>query len=220
MLARLTLLLFAGSSAFAQTTCEGTPAYTPCEFTFELSAADLAAHPNPYSDVHLQAEFRSPHFKTYLMPAFWDGAQKMILRIAPTEAGPWSYRIESNLAALNGKEGSFNAAASEAPGYIHPANIHHWQYENKKPHLWMGYIADRFAFESGSDFEQQLNIAAQNRFTHFRGSILGSPTDSKQVYLAPDKPNPAYFDELDRRILAIHKRGLTTDLILASDPAY
>jgi len=220
MFARFSVFLIVCLPMLAQAPCEGTPAYTPCEFVFELSPADLAAHPNPYSDVHLQAEFRSPHFKTYLMPAFWDGAQKMILRVAPTEAGAWSYRIESNLATLNGKEGSFNAAASEAPGYIHPANLHHWQYENKKPHLWMGYIADRFPFEPASDFDQQLNTAAQNHFTHFRGSILGSAADSKQVYLGPDKPNPAYFDELDKRILAIQKRGLTADLILASDPAY
>jgi hypothetical protein len=38
------------------------------------------------------------------------------------------------------------------------------------------------------------------------------------VYLGADRPNPAYFDELDRRIAAIHKRGITTDLMLASNP--
>ena len=220
MLFRFSLFLLAGIPVLAQTPCEGTPAYSPCEFTFELSAGDLAAHPNPYSTVQLRAEFRSPHFKTYLMSAFWDGARKMILRFAPTEAGQWSYKIESNLSSVKSNEGSFNAAASEAPGYIHPANFHHWQSENKKPHLWMGYIADRFPVESAPEFDQQLNTAAENHFTHFRGSILGNPSDAKQVYLGPDKPNPAYFDELDRRILAIHKKGLVIDLMLASDSAY
>jgi hypothetical protein len=84
----------------------------------------------------------------------------------------------------------------------------------------MGYIADRFSFDSAPEFEQKLNEAAQNKFTHFRGSILGNAADRRRVYLGPDKPNPAYFDELDRRILAIHKRGITADLILASDPNY
>jgi len=220
MLARLVFVLAASAPLWAQSPCEGTPAYTPCEFVFELSAADLAAHTNPYATVQLQAEFRSPHFKTYLMPAFWDGARKMILRFTPTEGGQWLYRISSNLAAANDKEGSFNAADSSAPGYIHPANVHHWTTETKKPHLWMGYIADRFAFASADEFERDLNTAAQNQFTHFRGSILGGASDRSRVFLGPDRPNPAYFDELDRRVLAIHKRGLVADLILASNPDY
>ena len=205
---------------FAQTPCDSTPAYTPCEFVFDLSAADLAAHPNPYTSVKLEAEFRSPHFHTYLMPAYWDGGRKMILRFTPTEAGQWLYRFSGNLSAANGKEGSFNASASDAQGFIQPANIHHWATENKKPHLWMGYIDDRFAFQNAAEFEQQLSLAAANKFTHFRGSILGNPADRAQVYLGKDKPNSAYFDELDKRVLAIHKRGLVADLILASDPDY
>ena len=32
----------------AQSSCANTPAYTPCEMVFELSAQEAAAHPNPY----------------------------------------------------------------------------------------------------------------------------------------------------------------------------
>ncbi|HYL36341.1 MAG TPA: DUF5060 domain-containing protein [Bryobacteraceae bacterium] len=220
MLARLSLPLLLSAPLFAQALCEGTPAYSPCDMPFELSAADRAAHPNPYTSAQLQVEFRSPHFKTYKMPAFWDSAGKMILRFTPTEPGQWTYRISGSLAGLDGKEGSFNAAPSDAPGFVNPANFHHWATDNKKQHLWMGYIDDRFPFESAQDFEQKLNDAAQNKFSHFRGSILGNAADRSRVYLAADKPNPAYFDELDRRILAIHKRGLTADLILAANPDY
>ncbi len=220
MLWRFWLALFAIAPVFAQTPCEGTPAYSPCEFSFELSAADLAAHPNPYVSVDLHAEFRSPHFHTYLMPAFWDGGRKLVLRFTPTEAGQWLYRFTSNLSALDGKSGEFNAGSSDSPGFVNVANVHHWATDNKQAHLWMGYIADRFPFGTGQEFEQQLNEAAGNKFTHFRGSILGNAQDRSRVYLGPDRPNPAYFDELDRRILAIHKRGITIDLMLASDPAY
>jgi len=220
MLGRFAVLLLLAVPIFAQTPCEGTPAYSPCEFVYELSAADLAAHPNPYLTAQLRAEFRSPHFKTYLMPAFWDGGRRLIIRFTPTEAGQWTYRTTSNFKAFDAKEGAFNAAASESPGYVNVANFHHWATDDKKPHLWMGYIADRFPFSSQSEFEQQLAGAAQNKFTHFRGSILGGAADRARVYLAADKPNPAYFDELDRRILAVHKRGLTIDLILASNPDY
>ena len=108
------------------------------------------------------------------MPAFWDGSRnKMIIRFTPTEAGQWTYRITSNVAAFDGKEGMFNAAASDSPGFVNVANVHHWATDNKKAHLWMGFIADRFAFASAAEFDQQLNTAAQNKFNHFRGSILG-----------------------------------------------
>jgi hypothetical protein len=220
MLGRVAVLVLAAVPIFAQTPCEGTPAYSPCEFVYELSAADLAAHPNPYLSAQLRAEFRSPRFKTYLMPAFWDGGRRLIIRFTPTEAGQWTYRTTSNLATFDAKEGAFNAASSEFPGYVNVANFHHWATDDKKPHLWMGYIADRFPFSTQPEFEQQLAGAVQNKFTHFRGSILGTAADRSRVYLSADKPNPAYFDELDRRILAIHKRGLTSDLILASNPDY
>ena len=220
MLARLPLILLFAAPVFAQSPCDGTPAYSPCEMTFDLSAADLAAHRNPYVDIQLQVEFKSPRFHTYAMPAYWDGGRRMMIRFTPTEAGQWSYHITSSLPALDAKEGVFNAAASESPGYVKAANVHHWATDNKKAHLWMGYIDDRFAFDSPEELERKLNEAVENKFTHFRGSILGSATDGKRVYLGRDQPNTTYFDELDRRMLAIHKRGLTIDLILASDPAY
>ena len=126
MLARLTLIFLIAAPVFAQSPCDRTPAYSPCEIVFELSTGDLAAHHNPYVDVRLQAEFKSPRFHTYAMPAYWDGARKMIVRFTPTEAGQWSYRTTSNLPAFDAKEGAFNATASESPGYVKAANVHHW----------------------------------------------------------------------------------------------
>jgi hypothetical protein len=220
MQARLPLVFcLSAFSALAQTPCEGTPAYSPCEMPFELSAAEGAARLNPYANFVLQVEFRSPRFRTYLMPAFWDGSRnKMIVRFTPTEAGPWTFKVTSNVTSFDGMEGAFNAAASDAPGFVNVANVHHWATDNKKAHLWMGYIADRFSFSGAAEFDRELNRAAQNKFNHFRGSILGDAQDRALVYLGADRPNPAYFDELDRRIGEIHKRGITTDLMLASDP--
>ena len=220
MLARLPLfLLLAAALAPAQTPCEGTPAYSPCEIPFELSAVDAAVRLNPYVNFVLQVEFRSPRFKTYLMPAFWDASRnEMIVRFTPTEGGQWTYKVTSNVSPFNGIEGMFNAAASDSPGFVNVANVHHWATDNKKAHLWMGYIADRFSFVGAAEFEQQLNAAAENKFNHFRGSLLGNAKDRALVFLGADRPNPAYFDELDRRIAQIHKRGITTDLMLGSDP--
>ena len=152
------------------------------------------------------------------MPAFWAGGHQMIVRFAPTESGSWIYRITSNLASLEGKQGTFNATESDAPGYVHPANVHHWATENKQPHLWMGYVIPDFGFIPSADFDQIVDRAAANKFTHIQGSILGSAAEQSRVFQAADKPNFTYFDELDRRVMAIHKKKITTDLVLGSDP--
>jgi len=219
VLARLPILFVCLIPAFAQTPCDNTPAYSPCEFVFELTGAEAAAHPDPYKDVEFEAEIRSPHFRTFLMPAFWDGGHKLILRFVPTESGQWIYKITSNVASIDGKQGSFNAAESDSPGYVHPANVHHWWTDNKKPHLWMGFVADRLGFTSADEFSGVLATVTAEKYTHVRVSILGDPGDRSRTMLG-DKPNPQYLDELDRRIIELQKKGVTTDLVLAPNPAY
>ena len=199
------------SVALAQNACEGTPAYKPCELAFEVPS-----NPNPYTSVQLEVEFKSPKFKTFLMPAFWTGGDRMIVRFTPTEAGQWEYRITSNVPGLTGKTGSFTAAASSAPGFVVTANVHHWATENKQPHLWMGWTADRLTFATDTEFASALDTAAGHRFTHIRCSLLGGSNE----FRAPDQPNFEYFDKLDRRLRQIHDKGIAADLLLAPDPDY
>src|SRR6202044_971182 len=134
MLALLPLLLLAvATAAFAGAPWEGTPAYSSCEVAFELTPADLAAHANPYASVTLRIEFRSPRFRTYAMPAFWDGGAKMIVRFTPPEAGQWTYKATSNIPAFDGQQGMFNAGAvSDALGFVIVANVHHWATDNQQ----------------------------------------------------------------------------------------
>jgi hypothetical protein len=164
----------------------------------------------------LEAEFKSPKFKTFLMPAFWAGGTRMIIRFTPTEAGPWEYRLTSNVAALSGKTGAFTASASSAPGFVVVANVHHWATENKQPHLWLGWTADRLSYASDAEFSRGLDTAAAHSFTHMRCEILGGSGE----FDGPDEPNSAYFDRLDKRLSQIHEKGLTADLLLAPDAEY
>src|SRR5262245_13225246 len=93
----------------AQTTCPATAIYSPCDIVFELNDAEAAAHPNPFISVDLRVEFRSPRHRTFLMPAFWDGGRRMVIRFAPNETGDWDYRISGNLQRFDGVTGNFSA---------------------------------------------------------------------------------------------------------------
>ena len=206
-------LLAQGSSG-----CDNSPAYSPCEMVFDLSGPDAAAHPNPYLSVQLRIEFRSPRQRTLAMPAFWDGGGRMVVRFSPTEAGKWDYHVTSNIAAWNDRAGSFTAAASDAPGFIRPAELRHWAYtERNLPHLWMGATELRFAFLGDADFRAVADARAAQKFNHLRGLAVAEGLGG--AYQSADSPSLYWFQRLDQRVRYLNQKGLAADLILASRPA-
>lgn len=210
--------ILAALPLFGQTPCPPTPAYSHCDLVFELPEADFKKHPNPYLTVQLQAEIRSPRHRTYLMPAFWDGGNRMIIRFTPTEPGEWDYRVTGNIAEFNGKIGQITATESGSHGFIKPANVHHWSYtENFEPHLWMGDTNYRFAYVDRALFEQIVDRRAEQKFNHIRGLLIGADTEERKAYYDPDTPNPDHFREVEERILYMNGKGIFTDLVLAGD---
>jgi len=203
--------------------CSNTPVYTPCDLAFELGDKDAAAHPAPYVSVDLRVEFRSPRHRTFAMPGYWDGGRRMVVRFAPVEAGDWDYHVISNIAEWNEKTGAFTAVASESPGFIRAANLHHWAYTERNAsgldvaHLWMGATEMGFATLDETGFRAVADARAAQKFNHLRGLVLGEKAES--AFATPDAPNPAYFQRLDGRIRYLNGKGLLADLILSPSPA-
>lgn len=216
MLCRAALLGLLFLPCFAQKSCPPTPTYSPCEIVLEMTAAERAKHPNPYLTVEVQAEIRSPRYKTFLVPAFPDGGGRLVIRFSPDMPGNWAYRLTGNIAEADGKEGSFQATESGAPGFILPANAHHWRWtESKKAHLWMGDNVPGFATLDRAVFDRLLTVRAAQHFNHLRG-LAFETAHEKRAFPAPDTPSPEYFRELDSRVAALHKAGFVTDLILGA----
>src|SRR6266853_376173 len=180
----------------AQPGCPSTPTWAVCDLIFDLTAQE-----NP-DKAELRAEFRSPRHRTYLLRAFREGERRLVIRFTPTEAGAWEYRLTSNLARLDGQMGQGAVSESEAPGFVHGANVHHFATENQKPHLWMSTGVDRFLAVPRTDFDRLVAQRAQEHFTHLRVTI---------------EPG-ADLVEAAERIRAINARGLTADIVLASIP--
>lgn len=217
-------LPLAAQPAAPASTCNNTPAYSPCEMTFELSGTDGAAHPNPYADVDLRVEFRSPRHRTHSIPAFWDGGKRLVIRFSPTEGGNWDYHVTSNIAGWNDMTGSFTAASSESKGFIHPANKHHWAYSEKdsrglyQPHLWMGASEPLFATMDDTAFQAMASARSSQKFSHLRGFILSAGQPG--AYTSSDQPVVSYFQRLDQRVRDLNQKGMIVDLILAGGPGY
>ncbi len=200
---------------FAQTVCGPTPAYSRCEVVFELNDAEAAAHPNPYRSVQMKGEFRSPRYQTALIHAFWDGGRRMVMRMAPTEPGEWEVRVTGNIERFNNKLLKITATQSDAPGFIKAANVHHWQYtEGLKPHLWMGDTNYNFAMMPMDAVRQYVDQRAQQKFSHVIGFATGDENGLKKAFPTPDRPDPAFFQQLDQRIAYLNSKGLIFDMIL------
>jgi hypothetical protein len=217
-MSRLFLLSALALPCFAQTVCQPTPTYSPCEIVFELTEQEASA--NPYLNVELEAEFRSPRFRTFRMPGFWDGGRRFVIRFTPTDPGEWVFRLSGNLPRFDGKEGTFTATDSKSPGFLRPANVHHWALidDNRRtPHLWMGDTLYTLPFIDRQVFDKVAAARAGQKFTHLRGVVLAPPGKPAGTYLSADQPNPEAFRELDERILALNRKGIVVDLMLAYD---
>lgn len=208
-------VLFTAAAA-GQTPCAPTPAYSPCDIVFELNEQEMAKHPNPYLTVEIRAEIRSPRYRTIGATAFWDGGNRMVIRFAPTGEGMWDYRISGNIERLEGKQGQVSAIESDNPGFLKPANGHHWMtIANQQPHLWMGDTRYDFAWMPAQEFQTWLDTRATQKFTHIRGYAIGGP--ERPTWPTPDKPDITFYKTLDDRIAQMNRKGIVADLILGHD---
>ena len=177
-------------------TCS-VPAWSSCDLAFNLEAGE-----NP-SAVELHGEFRSPK-RTLLIQAFQQTDRKYILRFAPTEPGEWDYKLTSNVKRLDGQLGKVTATASDSPGFVRVANVHHFAYEGTaKQHLWMATAIEDFTRIPRADFDRLVEQRASEKFTHVRVTIAQN----------------ADLGEAAERIRAINARGIVADLVLGGIPA-
>jgi hypothetical protein len=198
---------------WGQQACTPTPQWTPCEIVIEMTDADAQAHPNPYLTADVQGEFRSPRARTYMLPAFWDGGRRMVLRFTPDEAGAWTYRVTGNLPSLKPATGQFTVTPRPAAGFIRRANVRHWQNTgDDKPHLWMGDTCYRFASADRAFFDALVAARARQKFTHLRGMLVDWEREPRRAF-----PDPEYFREVDSRVAALNRAGIVADLILGGD---
>jgi len=173
------------------------PTWSACDLAFDLEAGENSAA------VQLHGESRSAK-RTLLIRAFREADRKYLLRFAPTEPGEWVYRLTSSIKRLDGQLGKATAVASDSPGFIKVANVHHFANEGtNKQHLWMATAIDNFTKIPRADFDAAVTQRLVEKFSHLR------------VTIAKD----ADLSEAADRIRAINMRGIVADVVLGGIPA-
>lgn len=213
----LCLVATATLSGQAVEPCGTVAVYDPCEIEVELPAASLPEHPKPFASVELRAEFRSPKGgRTKVIPAFWDGGPRFVLRFSPDFEGRWDFRLISNIQSLDRHTGSFEAVEARTPGFIEVFNTRYFRYPlTNTAHYWMGTAMLELAQIPWAQFTALADRRREQGFTHVRASVLGAPAQGAEVFPSPDSPAIHHFRELDRRVAYLHGLGFVTDLVLA-----
>jgi len=198
---RLLYFLLALPAAYAQTLCPATPAYAICDITFDVPGSIAP-------DTELNAEFRGPSHRTFLIRAFPSGPHRLIVRFSPFEAGTWDIRLSSTLAEFHDKQLQMTATPSDSLGWIVPANLHHFRYTGgaaeavlTPAHLWTGDTAP--ANLDGSAFESWARARAHAGVNHIRVRV-------------PNSIDEAAFGELDSRLAFLNKQNMIADLVLTA----
>lgn len=220
MVAIVALALAAAATLSAQNieACESVPVYDPCEIVVELDASDAAEHASPATDVELRAEYRSPKGgRTKVMPAFWDGGYRFVLRFSPDFEGRWDYRLISNIGSLDRHTGSFEALPAQTPGFIEVFNTRYFKYPlTNTPHYWLGDSLLGLAEIPWEEFEALAERRSEQGFTHVRVLAVPPLSASRKAFSESGEPDVEHFRALDRRVERLHSLGIVTDLVLGN----
>jgi hypothetical protein len=199
---------------------------------FELSLPGPSTG-NPFKDVKLTAVFTVEH-RTVRVTGFYDGEGTYRIRFMPDAPGRWSYATESSTRELAGHTGQFTCTAPTTPGNHGPvttAHQFHFQYADGTPYFPFGTTTYAYLFASDEAARLSLEGMKQAKFSKTRACVLPKGLGPAGPKLLPypnatadangrnGKPDytqfiPAYFQQLERRLLDLQRANIEADLIL------
>ncbi|MEO6437087.1 MAG: DUF5060 domain-containing protein, partial [Tepidisphaeraceae bacterium] len=183
---------------------------------------------NPFVDVQLSARFAQGD-RSIDVTGFYDGGGVYRVRFMPPTQGAWKYETRSNRAELDGKGGSFEAAAP-SPGNHGPvrvANTFHFAYADAAPYRQIGTTCYAWIHQAEALQEQTLATLKDAPFNKIRMCVFPKwyAYNRSEPLLYPfegtapdqwtfDRFNPAFFRHLENRVAQLGKLGIEADVIL------
>lgn len=184
---------------------------------------------NPYRAVSATAQLTAPDGTgVRSIPLFWDGGTTWRVRFSPDVVGTWQWRTQSDDRGLDGACGTFEVVPSDRRGSLEPmaGYPHHFQRQDGSPTWFLGETAwslyvddagqahDRAAAEHHIDVRaaQGFNVVHSMLMSELGWSNAGGPPFED---LAGERINPAYWQEVDRRLAYLNGKGMVAGLVLA-----
>ena len=187
---------------------------------------------NPFKEVTLTAAFTLEH-RTVKVTGFYDGEGTYRVRFMPDAPGHWIFTTSSSARELNAHTGAFTCTPPTTPGNHGPvttAHQFHFQYADGTPYFPFGTTTYAYLFTSDESAEASITGMKQSHFNKTRICVLPKPLGKgAQILPYPNtgadangrggsndltRFNPAYFQLLERRLVALQQAGIEADLIL------
>lgn len=201
----------------------------PRFFVYEFSVPASGQYANPYTDLTAEVTVVGPDgAASRTLPLFWDGGAMWKFRFAPDKPGQWKWSVKSADPAQDGRSGEFLVENFNRKGSLRPMRDypHHFERQDGSKFWFMGDTA--WALFTDNEGEQHnrdaalryLDRRARQGFNVVHSMLLseagwGNSGGPPFYDLAAQKINPAYWQEVDRRLHEANARGIVVGLALA-----
>lgn len=183
---------------------------------------------NPFTDVQLSAKFTNGE-NIKIVSGFYDGNGTYKIRFMPQATGAWTYITSSNLKSLNNKKGKFKCFSNTKSnhGQVVVKDTFNFAYSDNKPYYPFGTTCYAWVHQGDSLAQLTLKTLANGYFNKMRMCIFPKDYDWNKneplLYPFEGKPltdwdytkfNPAYFQNIEKRIAQLDSLGIEADLIV------
>lgn len=194
---------------------------------FEITLTGPASG-NPYLDVACTGNFTQGE-RSVTVPGFWDGGGTYRIRFSPPTLGEWRYETRSATPELNGQTGTFTAQppTGNNHGPVEVFQTFYLRYADGSPYHQFGTTCYAWTHQPAALQEQTLKTLAGSPFNKLRFCVFPKSytynrneperfafqrgADGKFDFSRPD---PAFWQAFERRILDLQQLGIEADLIL------
>ncbi|QKJ20638.1 apiosidase-like domain-containing protein [Microbacterium hominis] len=159
---------------------------------------------------------------------FWDGGRRYLVRFLPEEPGTWSWRTESEDAALDGLTGEVEVAGAAAGdhGVVRVAHRFHFAHADGTPFRPVGATAYNWLHQDEPLFTQTVDEIAAAGFNKLRFMVFPQgggyvehvpalmPFEKTDGRYDVSRPVPAFFQRLDRAVEMLGARGIQADVLI------
>ncbi len=203
---------------------------------FEASYESTKTYAKPFTDVEVNVVFRSGD-KQWIVPAFWAGAGKWIVRFAPPLQGDYTFRVtcsDPSNKGLNRDEQSLRVTAytGDNPLLTHgflrvSANKRHFEHADGTPFFWLGdtwwkCLCKRMTWEGFQELTADRKAKGfsvvqivcgvypdEGVFEPRWENEGGKPYPTRDFTVV----NPKYFAHADRRIQCLVNAGIVPAIV-------
>ena len=201
-----------------------TARFTVVELAFAGPSTPIPADTTP-----LVARFAHASGRVVLVPGFWDGGDRYVVRFAPELEGRWAWETESAAPELDGRTGDLDVAPAEPGehGPVRVASTFHFAHADGTPFRPVGATVYNWLHQPDDVFDATVDAIAGAGFDKLRFMVF--PQAGGYVEHFPEllpfergddgrwdvsRPVVAFFRRLDDAVAALHARGIQADVLV------